>query len=198
MAIGTWETQNKVRPGVYINYVFSEAELINYASDGVLALNYALPLNPQKLVEITSADVKSKNLDQYGVTQGSDAYKYITTLLKYCSKLVLYSPKVNDGAKAQLVVSNQFTAKAKYPGVEGNKIAIEVIGDVNKVFNNETYIAFIRKKDDIKTPYITAEIDLNGNLQQYYLAYDRKVTEKSDIEFKEKYQEYLSKVWGLG
>ena len=135
MAIGTWETQNKVRPGVYINYVFSEAELINYASEGVLAINYTLPLNPEAVVEISSADVKAKNLNKYGVVQGTDAYKYITTLLKYCSKLVLYSPKVNDASKARLIVSNEFTATAKYPGKEGNKIAIEIIGETDKVFN---------------------------------------------------------------
>ena len=82
--------------------------------------------------------------------------------------------------------------------IEGQKMHHCVGGYVNKVSNNETYIVFIRKKDDIKTPYITAQIDLNGNLQQYYLAYDRKITEKTDIEFKEKYKEYLSKVWDLG
>lgn len=139
MAIGTWETQNKVRPGVYINYVFSEAELINYASNGVLALNYQLPLNPQKIIEITSADIKAKTLEKYGVVQGSDAYKYITTLLKYSSKLVLYSPEVKSYAKAGLTVTEQFSASAKYAGVEGNKIAIEVIGEANQKKTFNTY-----------------------------------------------------------
>ena len=69
---------------------------------------------------------------------------------------------------------------------------------VEAVSNNETYIVFIRIKDDIKTPYITAQISLEGNLQQYFLAYDKKITKKADIKFKEKYQEYLSKVWDLG
>ena len=82
--------------------------------------------------------------------------------------------------------------------IEGQKMHHCVGRYVDKVSNNETYIAFIRKKDNIKMPYITAEIDLNGNLQQYFLAYDRKITEKTDIEFREKYQEYLSKIWDLG
>lgn len=139
MAIGTWESQNKIRPGVYINYVFSEAELINYASNGALALNYMLPLNPQGVIEITSADIKQKTLEKYGVTQGSDAYKYITTLLKYSSKLVLYSPKVTDAANARLTVSGKYTAVAKYPGVEGNKIAIEIIGEAGATKTFNTY-----------------------------------------------------------
>lgn len=143
MAIGTWVSQNKVRPGVYINYVFSEAELVNYASNGVLALNYTLPLNPEGVVEITSADIKNKGLQKYGVVSGTDAYKYITTLLKYSSKLVLYSPKMTDSSKAKLNVTNEFNAVAKYPGVEGNKLAVEVIGNAgerqafNTYYNNE-------------------------------------------------------------
>lgn len=146
MAIGTWETQNKVRPGVYINYVFSEAELINYASNGVLALNYLLPLNPEGIVKITSADIKAKVLEKYGVIQGTDAYKYITTLLKYSSKLVLYSPKVIDGAKAHFEVENEFAVVAKYPGVEGNKFAVEVVGEpgneqIFKTYYNNELVA---------------------------------------------------------
>ena len=143
MAIGTWVSQNKVRPGVYINYVFSEAELVNYASNGVLALNYTLPLNPEGVVEITSADIKNKGLQKYGIMAGTDAYKYITTLLKYSSKLVLYSPKMSNSSKAKLTVKDEFNATAKYPGVEGNKLAVEVIGTAgekqtfNTYYNNE-------------------------------------------------------------
>ena len=143
MAIGTWVSQNKVRPGVYINYVFSEAELVNYASNGVLALNYTLPLNPEGVVEITSADIKNKGLQKYGIMAGTDAYKYITTLLKYSSKLVLYSPKMSNCSNAKLTVKDEFNATAKYPGVEGNKLAVEVIGTAgekqtfNTYYNNE-------------------------------------------------------------
>ena len=82
--------------------------------------------------------------------------------------------------------------------IEGQKMHHCVGRYVEAVSNNETYIVFIRRKDDIKMPYITSQIDVNGNLKQYFLAYDRKITKKTDIEFKEKYQEYLSKVWDLG
>ena len=144
MAIGTWETQNKVRPGVYINYVFSDAELINYASEGVLALNYSLPLNPEGIVEITSTAIKQKALEKYGVIQGSDAYKYITTLLKYSSKLIIYSPAVTGGKKAELKIPDELNATAIYPGYAGNKISVEVVKSttpnksvINTYFNDE-------------------------------------------------------------
>ncbi len=144
MAIGTWVTQNKVRPGVYINYVFSDAELINYASDGVLALPYVLPLSPDEnsVIEVTANTMKSKALDKYGVISGSDAYKYITTLLKYSSKLLLFSAG-KGGTKAKLTVSSEFTATAKGAGIEGNKFAVEVLAlkdkkqTFNTYYNNE-------------------------------------------------------------
>lgn len=128
MAIGTWETQNKVRPGVFINYVFSDAELINYAANGVLALPYKFPLGTEddNVIKITAADIKQKALERYGVTQGSDAYKFITTLLKYSSKLIVSNTNVG-GRKASIKVDGEFTAEALGCGVEGNKIAVEVL-----------------------------------------------------------------------
>lgn len=137
MAIGTWVTQNKVRPGVYINYVFSDTELINYASEGVMAMPYTFPLNETGLVvEVTSKSIKSKELEKYGIIAGTDSYKYLTTLLKYCSKVILYSVG-EGGSKARLSVANEFTATAKYNGLEGNKFAVEVLArkDNKQTFN---------------------------------------------------------------
>lgn len=143
MAIGTWVTQNKVRPGVYINYVFSDTELINYASEGVMAMPFTFPLNQSNMVvEVTSKSIKSKDLEKYGVMAGSDSYKYLTTLLKYCSKIILYSVG-EGGSKARLDVANEFTAIAKYNGEEGNKFAVEVLAlkdnkqTFNTYYNNE-------------------------------------------------------------
>ena len=143
MAIGTWVSQNKVRPGVYINYVFSETELINYASNGVMAMPYTFPLNQSGLVvEVTSKSIKSKELEKYGIISGSDSYKYLTTLLKYCSKIILYSVG-EGGSKARLTVSGEFTATAKYNGEEGNKFAVQVLAlkdekqTFNTYYNNE-------------------------------------------------------------
>ena len=81
--------------------------------------------------------------------------------------------------------------------LEGQKMHHCVGNYINDVLVNETYIVFIRKENDIKTPYITAQVNLNGQFEQYYLAYDEKITKKIDIEFKERYQEYLNEVWDL-
>lgn len=61
----------------------------------------------------------------------------------------------------------------------------------NKVINGEVTIVFIRKKEDVNKPYITCEIYPNGNISQYYKAYDQYVTEEEDILFRQEYQKYL-------
>ena len=82
--------------------------------------------------------------------------------------------------------------------IEGKKMHHCVGSYIDRVAENKTYIVFIRKKDNIEMPYITAQVDLNGTLRQYYLAYDKEIVNEEDIEFKEKYQEYLNRIWDLG
>ena len=139
MAIGTWKEQDKIRPGVYINYVFSESELINYASEGIMAMPYQLPLMPSdpSMLEITSQEVRAKTLEKYGIVQGNNSYKFITTLLKYCSKILLY-PVGEGGAKAVLTTTG-FKATAIGAGVEGNKIAVEVLAKDTDTQTFNTY-----------------------------------------------------------
>ena len=79
--------------------------------------------------------------------------------------------------------------------IEGQKMHHCVGGYVQDVENNQTYIVFVRKNNDIDKPYITAEVKIDGYIGQYYLAYDRKITEQSDIDFKEQFQEWLLKNW---
>ena len=63
---------------------------------------------------------------------------------------------------------------------------------VNKIVDGSTYICFIRHKDNPDKEYITCQIDpKTGKIGQYYLAYDRLISLKKDIEFRKAYQEYL-------
>ena len=75
---------------------------------------------------------------------------------------------------------------------EGSEMHHCVGGYVDKVANGTTLIVFIRHKDTPDQCYITAQINPhNGNLGQYYLAYDKYIYKEEDIEFKEKFQEWL-------
>lgn len=62
-----------------------------------------------------------------------------------------------------------------------------------KVKDFETHIVFIRKKDDVNTPYITCEVANNGNIIQYLTRFNKRVTDENALEFQKKYQEFLHK-----
>lgn len=79
--------------------------------------------------------------------------------------------------------------------LEGERMHHCVGGYVNRVLNEETYIVFVRRKNDIDTPYITCQIYLDGTIGQYYLAYDRSIHEDNDIYFKRQYQQFLRANW---
>lgn len=67
---------------------------------------------------------------------------------------------------------------------------------VNRVVNNECYICFIRRKDTPNECYITCQVYTNGNIGQYFLAYDHYISSAEDMEFKEAFRNHLAKVWG--
>lgn len=62
-----------------------------------------------------------------------------------------------------------------------------------QVQGKHTHIVFIREEINIDTPYITCEIDNRGSIIQYRTRFNEEVTYERDREFKELYQEYLSK-----
>lgn len=78
---------------------------------------------------------------------------------------------------------------------EGRKMSHCVGGYIDRVINNTCYIVFVRNKTTPDKCYITCQVMSNGCINQYYLAHDRCISKAEDIEFKEKYQEYLLSVW---
>ena len=60
-----------------------------------------------------------------------------------------------------------------------------------KVKDLETHIVFIRKKDDVNTPYITCEVANNGNIIQYLTRFNQRVIDENALEFQRNYQEFL-------
>jgi hypothetical protein len=68
-------------------------------------------------------------------------------------------------------------------------------GYVNDIIENRCYICFVRKKETPEVPYITCQVYPNGEIGQYYLAYDRWISSAEDREFKSAFQNYLNEVW---
>lgn len=66
---------------------------------------------------------------------------------------------------------------------------------VNRVVENTTYIVFIRKTDTPNECYLTCQVSLEGDILQYYLAYDRTISSAEDKAFREAFQTHLKNNW---
>ncbi len=133
MAGGTWTTQNKARPGVYINVAAQQAEKAAVGDRGTLTMPMVLSWGATgTLMEISMGeDVFSK------LGYAVDDILLLREAFKRAKKVLLY--RVNsDGVKATKTIS-PLTVTAKYPGVRGNDIKIVITPDVdeNGVFRSK-------------------------------------------------------------
>lgn len=80
---------------------------------------------------------------------------------------------------------------------EGSNMHHCVGSYVNRVIENNTYIVFIRKTETPDQCYLTCQVDLDGNIRQYYLAYDNRIHEQADIDFYNAYQAHLKTNWAV-
>lgn len=68
-------------------------------------------------------------------------------------------------------------------------------GYVNDVLKGYTFIVFVRRTDTPDKCYITAQVNTDGTLGQYFLAYDRYISSDEDFAFKKAFAEHLAKNW---
>lgn len=62
---------------------------------------------------------------------------------------------------------------------------------MRKMNTGETYIVFLRDKKKPKTPYYTIEIEWNGDIRQWYAAYDRKPDEEKIKKVLERWKKQI-------
>ena len=140
MAGGIWTSQNKVRPGAYINFEGEPVSTINISDRGVVAL--ALPLSwgtNGEIINLTANDlITGKSLAKVGLVFTDEESLVIRLALQNARQVKLYNSNA-EGVKANAVLGETgITAIAKYSGTFGNKIAI-VIKSSENVFVVETY-----------------------------------------------------------
>ncbi|WPP40456.1 phage tail sheath family protein [Paenibacillus hunanensis] len=126
MAGGTYTTQNKIRPGVYINFV-SEGQLpgtLGERGTASLALNLDWGVS-KKPITIVAGD---NTLQTLGYDYTAPQMLLIREALKRANKLIVY--RLNDGTAAAATVA-PLTATARYGGVRGNQLAIVVQQNIN-------------------------------------------------------------------
>ncbi len=118
MAGGNWVNQNKVLPGVYINYVGKGAVPSVTGDRGTVALPIIFPwLAPHKVLRLTAAEAVAllarHPADSLLIRE---AAKKATTLLLY---------RLNQGGEAAATIGG-LTATALYAGAYGNRLTVSV------------------------------------------------------------------------
>ncbi len=121
MAAGTFTTQNKVRPGVYINFKSEPQAIGTLGERGIVSIPLAMSWGePNTILSIEAGEDVFTKLG-YSITNSK--LLLINEALKRAKSLLLY--RLNVGTKAAVTVGN-LTATAKWGGVRGNDISVVI------------------------------------------------------------------------
>lgn len=132
MAGGTWLSQNKILPGVYINTKSKGSLAISVGAKGVVAICEPLSFGPTgKVSEYIPGDDPTAII---GNNLLSDEALFLREMCKGSdttpapSKILIYRPAGTSGAAATATVG-ALTADAAYEGSRGNDITLVIVAD---------------------------------------------------------------------
>lgn len=132
MAGGTWTSQNKVQPGVYINTRSQGNVRSQIGTKGIVAIAEPLSWGPAGMVQPI---VPGEDLIPYiGYDITHEKALFLREMMKGSDttagpvRILLYRPKGTEGAKASATLNN-LTVTALYDGVRGNDISIVISSD---------------------------------------------------------------------
>ena len=139
MAGGIWLSQNKKRPGAYINFKAVPKSLMTVGDRGIVAMGLPLSWGAEgKLIEVLSSDLidgTSKKL--VGFTAFDSESKLLAGALNYCYKALVY--RMDAGGDKATATIGDLEVTAKYAGTFGNKINVAVVAD-DTLFDVITYV----------------------------------------------------------
>lgn len=129
MAGGTWLSQNKVRPGAYINFKAVKKSSMTTGDRGIVAIPLALSWGATgELIEVLSSDMLNGNSKKHvGFTAVDAESKLLSAALSYCYKALVY--RTNTGGEKAAATIGKIIATAKHFGTYGNKIIIAITSD---------------------------------------------------------------------
>lgn len=138
MAGGIWTRQNKVRPGVYINFESQGTATSALGERGTVTMGVPLSWGPTK--QLVTVEAGADPFDVLGYDITAVEMLPVREALKRAQKLLLY--RLNTGIKAT-ATSGNLDITAKHGGVRGNDITVVIttnIDDVTK-FDVHTLVA---------------------------------------------------------
>ena len=146
MAGGTWIDQNKVRPGVYINYKSSPQALSTMGERGTVAI--ARQLSWGEVGKLIAIEDPSDCATKLGYSSTSDEMLFIRQILlgsnrtNGAKKVLVWRLDCAGASKASALLGTEIgaaKAEARYVGTRGNDISIVVTAINNSESNPVGY-----------------------------------------------------------
>lgn len=141
---GTWQFQNKILPGTYINFASKVRAEADISERGYATMALPFDWGPENVVfPVTAEEFQEKSLSIFGYDYTADELKGLRDL--FINAKTVYFYRLSNNA----VAANNSMGTAKYAGARGNDITTEVATDVDDAdtFDVKTYI----KVDGINT-----------------------------------------------
>ena len=135
MSGGSWVTQNKIRPGAYINFKGVKKPSSSLGIRGIVALPMPLSWGAQVTEVLSTELADGSSLSKLGFTAVDEESQYLREALKNAYKAIVY--RLDSGGTKATVESESLTVIAKYAGSAGNEITI-TIEAADDVFNVST------------------------------------------------------------
>lgn len=147
MAGGTFQSQNKVRAGAYINFKSVPKQLTKVGTRGIATIAIPLSWGPQ-LVELYSTDLTDgSSLAKVGLDVTDEQALILRKMLMHTYKAFIYRLDAG-GAKAEATVgANKYVAK--YEGTLGNKLQVVVAQNLYAYTGSTTGSFYTDQKLDI-------------------------------------------------
>lgn len=124
---GTFISQNKKLPGAYINFVSAARASSSLSERGIVAMPLVMDWGVEgEVITVTSEDFQKNALKIFGYDYGHEKLKGLRDLFLNIRTLYTYR-LIKSGVKA----SNEL-AEAKYPGVRGNDLKIQIAANVDE------------------------------------------------------------------
>lgn len=133
---GIYSSQNKVRPGVYINFSTEQPLAIELSDRGIVVL--PLSLSWGTIGVIIELDQGESTLTKLGYELSDSKMLLLREALKRAKKALIF--RVNDGVAASVSLATDVTATAKCKGIRGNDITVKVTANDTK-WDIETLVA---------------------------------------------------------
>ena len=155
---GTWLSQNKVRPGAYINFSSVPRPSTTVGDRGIATM--ALPLSwgaEGELIDVYSTDLlDGSSLASVGMTAFDAESKLLRLMLSGCYLAKIY--RLNSGGARAVGAVGELLVRAKHPGEFGNEITIAVTA-TGALFTVTTYVSGASR--DSQTVALVGELDNN-------------------------------------